>query len=98
MFFTPILRSVGRTKFNMTALCPLDGRYAAQTKELGSFFSEAALIQYRVEVELLWFHFLSDNDMIRGSDNKPHRLDEDQKSTPLHFPIKNKKPLSSSNS
>lgn len=41
--------------FAINALSPLDGRYAAQTAELGNFFSEKALFKYRVRVEIEYF-------------------------------------------
>lgn len=37
------------------SISPIDGRYASQTKELASFFSEYALIAYRVRVEIEYF-------------------------------------------
>lgn len=39
----------------LTAISPIDGRYRRVTKKLGSYFSEAALIQYRVRVEIEYF-------------------------------------------
>ncbi|GAA4787610.1 adenylosuccinate lyase [Olivibacter ginsenosidimutans] len=39
----------------LTAISPVDGRYHHATKELSSFFSEAALIRYRVFVEIEYF-------------------------------------------
>ncbi|MCB9335569.1 MAG: adenylosuccinate lyase [Flavobacteriales bacterium] len=39
----------------LTAISPIDGRYRRVTKNLGSYFSEAALIQYRVRVEIEYF-------------------------------------------
>lgn len=39
----------------LTAVSPIDGRYHAKTKELGSYFSEYALIKYRVRVEVEYF-------------------------------------------
>jgi len=39
----------------LTAISPIDGRYRRVTKELGSYFSEAALIKYRVRVEIEYF-------------------------------------------
>jgi adenylosuccinate lyase len=39
----------------LTAISPIDGRYRAKTKELSDFFSEAALIRYRVLVEVEYF-------------------------------------------
>jgi len=38
----------------LTALSPLDGRYASKTAELNSIFSEYGLIRYRVTVEVRW--------------------------------------------
>ncbi len=42
----------------ITALSPLDGRYASKTEKLAYYFSEAALIQYRLLVEVEWLIFL----------------------------------------
>lgn len=39
----------------LTAISPIDGRYRSKTQELGDFFSEAALIRYRVLVEVEYF-------------------------------------------
>ncbi len=36
----------------LDAISPIDGRYHHRTKELSGFFSEAALIRYRVRIEL----------------------------------------------
>src|SRR5512140_1073337 len=38
----------------LTALSPLDGRYARSADPLRPYFSEHALIRYRVRVELAW--------------------------------------------
>ena len=38
----------------LTAISPIDGRYRGKTQELGDFF-EAALIRYRVLVEIEYF-------------------------------------------
>ena len=40
------------------AICPLDGRYKSRIGILEETFSEAALITYRVKVEILWFRRL----------------------------------------
>lgn len=37
------------------AISPIDGRYRTQTEELGEYFSEYALIRYRVRVEIEYF-------------------------------------------
>jgi len=39
----------------LTALSPLDGRYADRLQPLAELFSEAGLIRHRVRVELAWF-------------------------------------------
>src|ERR1700691_4405158 len=43
----------------LTALSPVDGRYAAAAAPLRAYFSEAALIRERIRVEALWFRQLS---------------------------------------
>ena len=44
---------------SVTAISPIDGRYEAATSALAAEFSEAALIKYRVRVEIEWLLFLS---------------------------------------
>lgn len=39
----------------LTAISPIDGRYHEKTKELSDYFSEYALIKYRVFVEIQYF-------------------------------------------
>ena len=39
----------------LTAVSPIDGRYRSKTEELGAYFSEFALIKYRVKVEIEYF-------------------------------------------
>ena len=39
----------------LTAISPIDGRYRSKTKDLASYFSEYALIKYRVRVEIEYF-------------------------------------------
>ncbi len=43
----------------LTALSPLDGRYAKSLDPLRAYFSEHALIRYRVQVELAWLRGLA---------------------------------------
>ncbi len=43
----------------LTALSPLDGRYGSKTEPLRDFFSEYALIKYRVIVEIEWLKALA---------------------------------------
>lgn len=39
----------------LTAVSPIDGRYHGKTKDLANYFSEYALIKYRVKVEIEYF-------------------------------------------
>ncbi|MCH6584664.1 MAG: adenylosuccinate lyase [Proteobacteria bacterium] len=43
----------------LTALSPLDGRYYSKVAALRPYFSELALIRYRVQLEIEWFKALS---------------------------------------
>ena len=44
----------------LTAISPVDGRYRDKVEELGDYFSEYALIKYRVFVEIEYFISLSE--------------------------------------
>jgi adenylosuccinate lyase len=48
----------------LTALSPLDGRYAAKAASLREYLSEYALIRYRVMAEVRWLQHLSDDPAI----------------------------------
>lgn len=39
----------------LTAVSPIDGRYRSKTQELASYYSEYALIRYRIRVEIEYF-------------------------------------------
>jgi adenylosuccinate lyase len=41
--------------FTLNAISPIDGRYRLKVKSLADFFSEEALIKYRVLVEIEYF-------------------------------------------
>ncbi|WP_109484270.1 adenylosuccinate lyase [Paraburkholderia sp. C35] len=47
------------TLFALTALSPLDGRYASKTEALREWLSEAAFMRHRVTVEIHWLIALS---------------------------------------
>ena len=47
----------------LTAISPIDGRYRSQLQHLGEYFSEYALIKYRVEVEVSYFIFLAEKKL-----------------------------------
>jgi adenylosuccinate lyase len=49
---------------SLTAISPVDGRYRNKTDKLNGYFSEYALIRYRVIVELRWFQQLAENSGI----------------------------------
>ena len=42
----------------LTAISPIDGRYRTKTADLAPYFSEFALIRYRIRVEIEYFLFL----------------------------------------
>ena len=54
---------------NLTAISPIDGRYRKQVEFLDEYFSEYALMKYRVLVEAEYFFFLADNHFFE-LDNK----------------------------
>jgi adenylosuccinate lyase len=50
---------------NLSAISPIDGRYRKQVNHLDEFFSEYALIKYRVLVEIEYFFFLADQKFFK---------------------------------
>jgi adenylosuccinate lyase len=50
---------------SLTAISPLDGRYAGQLEPLRTYFSEFGLIRYRVRVEIEWLIALAANAQLR---------------------------------
>ena len=48
----------------LTALSPVDGRYAGKTSDLRQFFSEYGLIKHRVFVEVRWLQALANEPAI----------------------------------
>ncbi len=55
--------------FNLTAISPLDGRYANKLAELQPICSEYGLIKYRVAVELQWLVSLLNTPGIMAAEN-----------------------------
>ncbi|MEO6814582.1 MAG: adenylosuccinate lyase [Ginsengibacter sp.] len=49
----------------LTAISPVDGRYRNQLQHLDEYFSEFALIKYRVKVEIEYFLFLSEKKFFK---------------------------------
>lgn len=52
---------------NLTAISPIDGRYRKQVNHLAEYFSEYALIRYRVMIEVEYFFFLADHKFFKLS-------------------------------
>ena len=48
----------------LTALSPLDGRYRGKVATLAEYFSEYALIRYRVRIEIAWLQALAQESAI----------------------------------
>ncbi|MEX0963018.1 MAG: adenylosuccinate lyase [Pseudohongiellaceae bacterium] len=49
---------------SLLAISPLDGRYKNKCEDLAPYFSEFALMRYRVLVEVKWLQKLSEHDQI----------------------------------
>jgi adenylosuccinate lyase len=50
---------------SLTAISPIDGRYSKQVQNLQEYFSEYALIKYRVIVEIEYLFLLSDKKFLK---------------------------------
>ncbi len=59
---------------NLTAISPIDGRYRKQVSHLDEYFSEYALIKYRVQVEVAYFIFLADKKFFKLSAKAKQQL------------------------
>ncbi|RMG82602.1 MAG: adenylosuccinate lyase [Bacteroidetes bacterium] len=60
----------------LTAISPIDGRYASKTRPLSDYFSEFALIKYRVLVEVRYFRALCGIPLPQLADFPTEKLDE----------------------
>jgi adenylosuccinate lyase len=49
----------------LTAISPLDGRYRSQLEHLDNYFSEFALVKYRVKVEIEYFLYLAEKKFFK---------------------------------
>ena len=58
----------------LMAISPVDGRYADKTQALGDYFSEYALIRYRIHVEVEYFIFLSEKRFFKLDKKKAQLL------------------------
>lgn len=61
---------------SLTAISPIDGRYRSKVQHLDEYFSEFALIKYRVLVEIEYFQFLADKKFFRLSPKQKTALRE----------------------
>jgi adenylosuccinate lyase len=59
----------------LKAISPIDGRYMNKTRALSPYFSEFALIYYRLTVEICWFESLAANEAV----SEVPELDQDTK-------------------
>ena len=59
---------------NLTATSPIDGRYRNQTVDLSNYFSEFALIKYRILIEIEYFIFLHQQKLAQFS---KHAINEE---------------------
>jgi len=59
---------------NLTAISPIDGRYRKQVAHLDEYFSEYALIKYRIKVEVEYFIFLADKKFFKLSSKTKQKL------------------------
>ena len=50
---------------SLTAISPVDGRYNKATAQLAQYFSEYALIKYRLKVEVEYFIALSESKFFK---------------------------------
>ena len=59
----------------LSAVSPIDGRYRSKTEILGNYFSEFALIKYRVHVEIEYFIALCELPLaqLKDFDRKNHK-------------------------
>ena len=69
----------------LTALSPLDGRYAGKLGDLRPIFSEFGLIQRRVAVEVAWLEALCDAPDIPKPAPSPPTSGSICRSSPMTF-------------
>ena len=69
---------------NLTAISPIDGRYRGKTQPLADYFSEYALIRYRVRVEIEYFIALCQLPLPQ-LENVPHDIFHQLRDIYLNF-------------
>ena len=60
----------------LTAISAIDGRYRKQVQHLDEYFSEYALMKYRVTVEIEYLFFLADKQFFKLKAAAKKELDE----------------------
>ena len=58
----------------LTAVSPIDGRYHNSSKQLSAYFSEYALIKYRLKVEVEYFILLAEKKFFKADQKLKHQL------------------------
>ena len=69
---------------SLTAISPIDGRYAVKTKDLRPYFSEFGLMRFRVLVEVEYFLALT-TLRLKGLDDFPIEMSEKLRTIYEHF-------------
>ncbi len=52
-------------KSRLNAISPIDGRYRDKTENLNDYFSEKALMKYRIQVEAKWLLYLCKEGLVK---------------------------------
>ncbi|MBB4119244.1 adenylosuccinate lyase [Mesonia hippocampi] len=60
----------------LQAISPIDGRYHNKTATLSNYFSEEALIKYRIKIEIEYFIALCENKLPQLNDVSPEIFDK----------------------
>src|SRR5690606_18569208 len=60
----------------LTAISPIDGRYHSSTKDLSKYFSESALIEFRVYIEIEYFIALCNANIPQLKSFDPSKFDK----------------------
>ena len=63
-------------QFNLNSISPIDGRYFNKTEVLSDYFSEKALIYYRLRVEIEYFISLCNLGIPQLKDFDHNKFDE----------------------
>ncbi|MCG9972627.1 adenylosuccinate lyase [Christiangramia crocea] len=59
---------------SLSAVSPIDGRYRSKTRKLSAYFSEEALIKYRIKVEVEYFIALYEQGLPQLKDVDPNNF------------------------